>query len=252
MYYDECINIYIPTFICLIYNKMESTYKEIFKFILENILKNKINTKNLTITCDFETAMINSIKDTFIDARIVGCYFHFLQALIRKAKQLGYGKSKFKKELSLLPFKYKNNIEEIKNIINNIKNNHKDFNDFFNYFESEWIPFFNNNMLKYKDIPKNIRTNNSIESLNGRLKKMSNYKANVTWLQYIDIILKLEKEYKEKIINLESLNTNNSINKNKTRKYENKIKSKNHYNIYFFKWNSFSCRFDSILFILYF
>ena len=81
---------------------------------------------------------------------------------------------------------------------------------------------------------------------------MSNYKANVTWLQYIDIILKLEKEYKEKIINLESLNTNNSINKNKTRKYENKIKSKKHYNIYFFKWNSFSCRFDSILFILYF
>ncbi|OQR96710.1 hypothetical protein ACHHYP_13769 [Achlya hypogyna] len=37
-----------------------------------------------TISCDFEQALIGAIKDQFPDARIVGCLFHFKQAIRRK------------------------------------------------------------------------------------------------------------------------------------------------------------------------
>jgi hypothetical protein len=65
-------------------------------------------------------------------------------------------------------------------------------------------------MLKYRDIPKNIRTNNALESLNGRIKKIASNKTIVSWLEYMDIILKIENHYKEKIINLESLDNKNT------------------------------------------
>ena len=106
-------------------------------------------------------------------------------------------------------------------------------------------------MLNYYDIPKNIKINNSLESLNGRIKKIAGYKSNVSWLQYLDIILNLEKEYKDKIINLESVNKIN-LEENKIKKKNINLNNIKKSNKFFFKWKSYSCRFDSILFILYF
>ena len=129
MFYDEKINIYLPGIISLLNNKLQHTYINIFKYIFEDIFPNNINTKYFTITCDFETSIINAIRETFRNSRLVGCYLHFLQALVRKAKSLGYAKANYKSEISdiinkdlgLIPFKYKNNIQEVKDIIKDLK-----------------------------------------------------------------------------------------------------------------------------------
>ena len=55
-------------------------------------------------------------------------------------------------KLSILPFKYNGNIIEIKKEIDKYKLEYQNFQEFLVYYEKEWIPFFNNNMLKYRDI----------------------------------------------------------------------------------------------------
>ena len=60
-------------------------------------------------------------------------------------------------------------------------------------------------MLKYNDIHKRIRTNNTLESLNGRMKKYVGYKVNLSWPEYINLITNIEKDYKENIIDKDSL-----------------------------------------------
>lgn len=66
----------------------------------------------------------------------------------------------------------------------------------------------------------------------------------------MDIIIKLENEYKHKIIFIESLGNKSNQSKNNNIKknyiYESPIVP------YFFKWKENSCRFDSILFIIKF
>ena len=102
-------------------------------------------------------------------------------------------------------------------------------------------------MLCNKTLPVKVRTNNALTSLNTKIKRLTHFKSYLSWREYIEILLKLEKEYKEKIITIESsvkikikkkINCSNSISKNN--------------NIYFFKWKYDSCRFDSLLFILKF
>ena len=123
--------------------------------------------------------MINAIKTIFPKARIVGCLFHYMQSLIRHAKKLGYRKKNHieqmldlvNSKLSILPFKYNGNIIEIKKEIDKFKLEYQNFNEFLSYYEKEWIPFFNNNMLKYRDKPKNERTNNDWNLLMEELKK---------------------------------------------------------------------------------
>jgi hypothetical protein len=49
-----------------------------------------------TITCDYEMALINSVKETYQNATIVGCLFHFKQALRRKLIDIGIAKEELK------------------------------------------------------------------------------------------------------------------------------------------------------------
>ena len=73
--------------------------------------------------------------------------------------------------LSIIPFKYNGNLKNLKEEINNIKESFLNFNEYFSYYETEteWFKFFSNNVLKYKDIPKKIRTNNALEPLNNKI-----------------------------------------------------------------------------------
>ncbi|KAG3118278.1 hypothetical protein PI124_g3455 [Phytophthora idaei] len=40
------------------------------------------------ITCDFEKALINAVGDQFPDTTVVGCLFHFKQAIRRRMQKL--------------------------------------------------------------------------------------------------------------------------------------------------------------------
>ena len=55
---------------------------------------NSIEIKLETITVDFETALINALREIFKNIKIIGCYFHYMQALDRNARKLGFYKRK--------------------------------------------------------------------------------------------------------------------------------------------------------------
>ena len=98
MYFDEKTEIFIPGIFILMNTKLENIYSDILKYINTELLEKNINNKNTTFTCDFETAIINSIRSVFKNVRIIGCYFHYKQSLLRNAKNLDMVKKNIKKQ----------------------------------------------------------------------------------------------------------------------------------------------------------
>jgi len=73
----------IPLLIIPMTNKSYESYNNIFislKTLLEN-LKIKINYEKLIIIADYEKALRNSIIKNFSEAKLEGCYFHYIKNL---------------------------------------------------------------------------------------------------------------------------------------------------------------------------
>lgn len=64
-------------------------YKEFFKFIADHAKERNLEFKAEVLHSDFEMAVINNLKKWFPKARVVGCYFHYTQAIIKKLQRLG-------------------------------------------------------------------------------------------------------------------------------------------------------------------
>ena len=75
---------YVPVFYILLEGKSEHVYKAALKQIL---LEQESFTPG-EIHCDFERGLINAIQCVFPKSPIVGCLFHFKQAIHRKLKEL--------------------------------------------------------------------------------------------------------------------------------------------------------------------
>ena len=265
MFIDILTDKSYPVFYAILSYKTEYIYKEVLRKIC-NILEIDINKNNdITITIDFEVALINAIKIIFGNIRIIGCLFHYKQNLIKNARSLGLLKNINKdktlnvinKQLSRLPFiYYKDGINEIQNIINNIKTISKEFEEFGNYFENQWYKYFKNNMLNYYKIKKIIRTNNTIENYNKQLKLRHGPKKNLNWPEFLEMLLNEENYFNKKIdddlYNNKKYSDNNKkvnieIDKN-TYETNNIINLDNNYNnIKWFLNEKNSCRIDCFL-----
>ena len=81
MVYDDETDLYLPIVFALMQDKSTWSYWHFIHlcFVLSN-------TKLLpsTITCDFEKALISSCREQFPKVQIIGCLFHFKQALRKK------------------------------------------------------------------------------------------------------------------------------------------------------------------------
>lgn len=81
------IHIYFQTFpfvFALMSNKKQKAYEHLLQFIDSNIFKFEAKS----FTTDFEKSMRNAILSVFPQARLKGCWFHFCQAVRRKASKL--------------------------------------------------------------------------------------------------------------------------------------------------------------------
>ena len=75
----------------LMSNKSHMIFKKMFndfKFLI-NIQNINIYFKKITIICDFEKSLIKAVKEEFPEAKINGCFFHFVKALWKKIRSLG-------------------------------------------------------------------------------------------------------------------------------------------------------------------
>ena len=127
----------------------------------------------------FENALLNSFGNILSNIKIVGCLFHYKQALIKRIRLLGLFKKKYKNQSYLiinkcgaLPFKINYNKRILSSKINEI-NKIKGYTEFGNYLWDEWSNYIKfNGLLDYHKVSKSFRSNSFIENYNRRAKQI--------------------------------------------------------------------------------
>jgi hypothetical protein len=144
MIYEESKTFTIPIAHVLMPGKSYYSYKKVFQDLKNIIRENniKLDYNNIIIHCDFEKSLIKCIREEFDEARIYGCFFHYIKALWKKCRNLGLTKKKLLNHskiiifsLKIYPFIIKKNkdkyIKEIYDYALSIDKNYKSFVDYF-------------------------------------------------------------------------------------------------------------------------
>lgn len=81
----------MPIISVLMKSKSENSYINLFENLKLIIKENNIDIdfSNLYIMSDFEVSLSNAIKNCFQDSVIVGCFFHYVKAIVNKFKHIG-------------------------------------------------------------------------------------------------------------------------------------------------------------------
>ena len=95
--------------------------------------------------------------------------------------------------------------------IKKIEKKYKLSNIISNYYINQWLTYINNDVICYLNVPKNIRTVNSIEIFNRYFHKKCNGKGLVTVYELLDSIKDEFKEKEFKLFNLEKNLASESI-----------------------------------------
>ena len=170
-------------------NKSQKMYRNALEWVFK-LSGRRINPK--TVTCDFEQALMNAVAGIFPFSKIIGCFFHWKQAIRRKLASLKMTNEKeiidramVKNSMDILTVIPVNEIK--KKGISFVKDNLKDailedndsekMDKFWNYFEKYWmssqkmIDSWNiSNFKGNKNVLK--RTNNGLERYNLTMKKL--------------------------------------------------------------------------------
>jgi hypothetical protein len=173
MAFDPSTNLYVPCVWALMTAKCEYLYCEVLHSVIVAL---KYHWSPKVVVVDFEKALLNSIKYQFPKSKIVGCYFHFRQALHRKMTKLSIQSERVSIALNelkgLLAINEDDVFQEVARIETHIELQGAAFSNFWAYFRNTWLVRFpptlwrNNN----DDITLNgARTNNCLERYNRRL-----------------------------------------------------------------------------------
>ncbi|KAK1928669.1 hypothetical protein P3T76_015772 [Phytophthora citrophthora] len=80
---DPARNMFTPVYFVLCTSRTETTYSDILHLISRDTEKKMTPAE---IVCDFEFGLISAVQQAFPNAEVVGCFFHFKQALHRRMK----------------------------------------------------------------------------------------------------------------------------------------------------------------------
>jgi hypothetical protein len=79
----------VPLAFCLMSSRRSTDYRLIFRELLKLITDRQLTCKVETIVCDFEKATWRACRQVLPNVRILGCFFHWSQAVLRKLKAVG-------------------------------------------------------------------------------------------------------------------------------------------------------------------
>ena len=170
------------------------------------IYENSIYPEKLKYyTLDFEPALHSAFKEIFPSINIIGCLFHYSQALEIYAKKLHLNTTD--PEVQHLIVKMKNLcwVDLKQNDLINIKddlyktilNKKGEFKKYVDYFISEWIPFITKGVLNFNEIEQQHRSNSAIESYMSKLKK--NIPLNVDFIGFLNYLKQEENDACKKL-----------------------------------------------------
>lgn len=177
-----------PLIYALVTDKKEETYQIIFQLLLSQ----NPSWKPEKFTTDFETAQMNAIQSVFPEVDIKGCFFHFTQALSKKAKSLHILKNRACKRhvalcaaLALLPEQATD--EGWFYIMEDWSEQNENLVKFNDYFTKQWLQKEDMRRIWCFNSERH-RTTNSVEAWHSSINKKlcGNTKPNI--LQFLSII----------------------------------------------------------------
>ena len=98
------------------------------------------------------------------------------------------------------------------------------YKDFENYFNKQWSPMFQENILVLKNINKKFHTNNSLENINRTFKRLYDMKENMNLITYVDDLVEIFMDIKI-FYNKQTKKVSKVGNKHKNNKKHEDIKS---------------------------
>jgi hypothetical protein len=184
--------------------KKQKQYEAFFHFLKYAILRHENARRNpISVMSDFERALRNAIKVIFPSTKLLGCNFHHLQALRRRAmKTEGLSTKIYKNSqhhyilkmfmrISLLPIERINTgLQQLKRYIASMPDILMDFHEFTLYYEETWHKLYSKSDWCVSDAFR--RTNNNLEGLNSYIKKL--IPRNPSPYKFLDSILDLSYE----------------------------------------------------------
>lgn len=212
MIYSQGEKTYVPIFYVLLQSKAELAYYHALQMVI-CACNWELDPKS--ITCDFEVTFINALRTQFRGVDIVGCFFHFKQALRRKLKKFRIDPlviSSLMNDDGLINILTIVPVSEI--LIKAIpyirahfpEGAYKDaFNQFWSYFEKTWMNRYDpaswniSHLLKDAEGRENLinRTNNPLERFNRRLNDLG--LVHPSMVQFVSAIKTVSAEYVEDI-----------------------------------------------------
>lgn len=138
MVYDKASHLFLPAAYFLMPDKRESSYG----YALDEAFVAAGREWNPeSVTCDFEKSIWISVAKRFPNAKTNGCYFHFIQALVRRMRKMGMDKDTYLPQFNWLPLADPETLDKIMDLFELGANKRKDsiLKDFIRYFRKVWI-----------------------------------------------------------------------------------------------------------------
>ncbi len=166
----------IPVAVILLPSKTKNCYMRMLRRLIEAAGRLGLQFNPQTICIDFETAMISAINDTFPQARVRGCLFHFCQAIWRKVQTLGLAVrykeddafNRIVRRASALPLVPR---DEIHNVWMQAMNESDDPEIMRLTWVDELVAVFPAELWWQYDNLNGVRTNNHLEGWHSRMNK---------------------------------------------------------------------------------
>ena len=178
MYYDLEYKKRFLAIYALINNKKYEGYDYLFKKIYNIItLENTRKIKIKSFSTDFESALLNAVKNNLRNIRGVGCYFHYCKLIVSHIKKYKLKKIKdfnyniFLYEITNIPFIKDNQFNYLESVSKKYITINKNYTSFFDYYKKQWVSYIKNGFLNYNNIKKEYRCNSYLENYNRRIKQ---------------------------------------------------------------------------------
>jgi MULE transposase domain len=176
MVYDHGTNMYVPVMYVLLTSKLENVYFQALHWV---IASSDFKLDPLTVTCDFEKGLIKAVQQQFTGVSIVGCLFHFKQALRRKLLKLKIPddevslamRPKVLDVLTLIPHDEiaSKGIPYVESILECGESyTHEKWQEFWSYFKKTWLDLYKPTLWNVNGLLDDLhdlsnRTNNPLE-----------------------------------------------------------------------------------------
>lgn len=193
----------------LLSSKEEDCYMELFR-IIKNLITSlsTVKCELSNVTLDFEPGLMNGFAVVFPDVRIIGCLFHFKQALFREAQQQRLTTQermdKTKEIISLLgSLCWNGDIKLVQKKFNEMERIEEDseYIGLIEYYKKNWLPRLKSGLIDYSNTEDNFRSNSVIEQYNAHIK--NSLTRSSSWPKFVNFLVDEESKYVQSSFNAE-------------------------------------------------